>query len=230
MLFRLPEAAAVVENPSPDEVKKLAAKMPNARWTRHGNINVQTDVVNRSKGSTYIVTDEPDGQNADEEGDLGEREPALPAVGKRWVRRDGTGGDPAPEHGHHRVDEGQLDVEDHEHERDQVKTDVEVDPGGAARRLAALVGGELAAARVGRAEEDAEPQHQPAQHEGEREEDEDVGELEVHRTSSGYTPLPTLSTEGRGGKPLRLCKVTGVGGDDNRRRALRVAARERPTE
>src|SRR5436190_17342521 len=63
MLFRLPEAASVVENPGPDELKELAAKMPNARWTRHGNLNVQTDVVNRSKGSTYIVTDEPDGQN-----------------------------------------------------------------------------------------------------------------------------------------------------------------------
>ena len=63
MLFRLPEAASVVENPTPDELKELAAKMPNARWTRHGNVNVQTEVVNRSKGSTYIVTDEPDGQN-----------------------------------------------------------------------------------------------------------------------------------------------------------------------
>src|SRR5947208_10721263 len=63
MLFRLPEAASVVENPTPDELKELAAKMPNARWTRHGNVNVQTEVVSRSKGSTYIVTDEPDGQN-----------------------------------------------------------------------------------------------------------------------------------------------------------------------
>src|SRR5438552_484217 len=129
--------------------------------------------------------DEPDGQDADEERDLGEREGPLPVP------------DPLPEHGHHRVDEGQLDVEDHEHERDEIEADVEVDPGGAARRLAALVGGELVAARVGGAEQDAEPQHQPAQHEGEREEDEDVGELEVHRTSSGYTPFPTLSTERR---------------------------------
>jgi len=63
MLFRLPEAANVIENPSPDEVKALAAEMPNAKPTEHGNLNVQTEVVNRSKGSTYIVTDEPDGQN-----------------------------------------------------------------------------------------------------------------------------------------------------------------------
>jgi phosphoenolpyruvate carboxykinase (ATP) len=63
MLFRLPPAASVLENPSPDELKELAARMPNAQWTKHGNVNVQTEVVNRSKGSTYIVTDEPDGQN-----------------------------------------------------------------------------------------------------------------------------------------------------------------------
>src|SRR6476619_8427320 len=63
MLFRLPEAANVIENPSPDEVKELAAKMPRATPTRYGNLNVQTDVVSRSKRSTYIVTDEPDGQN-----------------------------------------------------------------------------------------------------------------------------------------------------------------------
>src|SRR5437867_186618 len=63
MLFRLPEAASVVDNPSPDEVKALAAEMPNAQPTRFGNLNVQTEVVSRSKRSTFIVTDEPDGQN-----------------------------------------------------------------------------------------------------------------------------------------------------------------------
>ena len=63
MLFRLPEAAHVIENPSPADVKALAAQMPNAKPTRHGNLNVQTEVVSRSKRSTYIVTDEPDGQN-----------------------------------------------------------------------------------------------------------------------------------------------------------------------
>src|SRR4051812_673184 len=63
MLFRLPPAASVLENPTADELKVLAAEMPNAQRTLHGNINVQTEVVSRSKGSTYIVTDEPDGQN-----------------------------------------------------------------------------------------------------------------------------------------------------------------------
>src|SRR5213592_508679 len=63
MLFRLPKAANVIENPSAEEVKALAAKMPNAKMTAHGNLNVQTEVVSRSKRSTFIVTDEPDGQN-----------------------------------------------------------------------------------------------------------------------------------------------------------------------
>jgi phosphoenolpyruvate carboxykinase (ATP) len=63
MAFRLPKAARVIDNPTPDEVKDLAAQMPNARLTRHGNLNVKTEVLSRSSRSTYIVTDEPDGQN-----------------------------------------------------------------------------------------------------------------------------------------------------------------------
>src|SRR5205823_9115502 len=51
MAFRLPKAARVIENPSADEVKALAADMPNARPTRYGNLNVQTDVLARSKRS-----------------------------------------------------------------------------------------------------------------------------------------------------------------------------------
>src|SRR6476469_5030857 len=63
MLFRLPQAKRVIENPSPEEVKALAAKMPTARPTKYGNLNVQTQVLARSKRSTFLVTDEPDGQN-----------------------------------------------------------------------------------------------------------------------------------------------------------------------
>jgi phosphoenolpyruvate carboxykinase (ATP) len=63
MAFRLPQAARVSDNPSPEEVKALAAEMPNARPTKYGNLNVQTKVVSRSSGSTFIATDEPDGQN-----------------------------------------------------------------------------------------------------------------------------------------------------------------------
>jgi phosphoenolpyruvate carboxykinase (ATP) len=63
MLFRLPQAKHVTTNPSPEEVKQLAAKMRTARPTKYGSLNVQTEVLARSKGSTYLVTDEPDGQN-----------------------------------------------------------------------------------------------------------------------------------------------------------------------
>jgi phosphoenolpyruvate carboxykinase (ATP) len=77
MAFRPPRAAHVYENPSAEELKELAAHMPNARETRHGNLNVQTKVVSRSKASTYIVTDEPDGQNQ-----------AIPREeGERWAER-----------------------------------------------------------------------------------------------------------------------------------------------
>ena len=56
MLFRLPQAKRVIENPTPEEVKALAAKMPTARPTRYGNLNVQTKVLARSKGSTSRTT------------------------------------------------------------------------------------------------------------------------------------------------------------------------------
>jgi phosphoenolpyruvate carboxykinase (ATP) len=63
MLFRLPQAKRAFENPSPEEAKELAAKMPTARPTKYGNLNVQTEVLARSKRSTFLVSDEPDGQN-----------------------------------------------------------------------------------------------------------------------------------------------------------------------
>src|SRR5947199_2917667 len=63
MLFRLPDAKRVIANPSAADVKELAAKMPTARPTKFGNLNVQTQLLARSKRSTYLVTDEPDGQN-----------------------------------------------------------------------------------------------------------------------------------------------------------------------
>jgi phosphoenolpyruvate carboxykinase (ATP) len=56
----LPDAKSVRVNPSADELKELAAKMPNARETRYGNLNVQTEVLARSKASTYLVLDDPD--------------------------------------------------------------------------------------------------------------------------------------------------------------------------
>src|SRR3954453_4274623 len=59
-LTPLPDAKSVRVNPSAEELKELAARMPNARQTRYGNLNVQTEVLARSKASTFLVLDDPD--------------------------------------------------------------------------------------------------------------------------------------------------------------------------
>ena len=48
----------VIARPSPEELRSLTERMPNCLKTRHGNVNVQTRVVARSKASTFIVTDD----------------------------------------------------------------------------------------------------------------------------------------------------------------------------
>src|SRR5438034_7944197 len=92
MLFRLHRAARSVENPTPEEVKALAAKMMTARETRYGNLNVQTQVLARSKKSTYLVTDEPDGQNqsipTDEAAEWAEKQDEYIA-GREMIQIDG---------------------------------------------------------------------------------------------------------------------------------------------
>jgi phosphoenolpyruvate carboxykinase (ATP) len=60
MAFHLPRAVRSIENPSTEELQDLAAQMPNARWTKYGNVNVQTEVLARSTPSTFIVTDDPE--------------------------------------------------------------------------------------------------------------------------------------------------------------------------
>jgi phosphoenolpyruvate carboxykinase (ATP) len=69
----LPDGKSVRVNPTPVELKELAAKMPNARETRYGNLNVQTQVLARSKASTFLVLDDPDSSSQQaisrEEGD-----------------------------------------------------------------------------------------------------------------------------------------------------------------
>src|SRR5438067_13258514 len=98
MAFRLPPAAQVVDNPSPAEVKALAGEMPTARATKYGNLNVQTNVLARSKKSTYLVTDEPDGQNqsipTDEAAEWAAKQDEYIA-GREMVQIDGyIGNDP----------------------------------------------------------------------------------------------------------------------------------------
>jgi phosphoenolpyruvate carboxykinase (ATP) len=53
------EAEAFIDNPSQEELHRLAAEMPNAKRTSFGNIDVFTRVDARSTASTYIVTDDP---------------------------------------------------------------------------------------------------------------------------------------------------------------------------
>ncbi len=50
---------SVVIRPSAEELRSLTERMPNCRPTRHGNVNVQTRVMARSKASTFVVTDDP---------------------------------------------------------------------------------------------------------------------------------------------------------------------------
>jgi phosphoenolpyruvate carboxykinase (ATP) len=46
-------------NPTPDELRAFTEQMPQCRITEFGNVNVQTRVVSRSAGSTYVVTEDP---------------------------------------------------------------------------------------------------------------------------------------------------------------------------
>ena len=49
-------------NPAPDELRAFTEEMPEARLTEFGNVNVQTKVLSRSAGSTYVVDRESSGK------------------------------------------------------------------------------------------------------------------------------------------------------------------------
>lgn len=51
---------SVIWNPTPEELRELSARMPNAKQTEFDNLNVATRVVSRSKLSTFIATDHPE--------------------------------------------------------------------------------------------------------------------------------------------------------------------------
>ncbi|HVL91181.1 MAG TPA: phosphoenolpyruvate carboxykinase (ATP), partial [Actinomycetota bacterium] len=53
------EARSFLQNPSQDDLMALALKMPNAKPTKYGNVNVTTRVDSRSSKSTFIATDDP---------------------------------------------------------------------------------------------------------------------------------------------------------------------------
>ena len=59
-LKHLPDAKSIRVNPSAEELQVLASRMPNARRSKFGNYNVQTQVLSRSKASTFIILDDPE--------------------------------------------------------------------------------------------------------------------------------------------------------------------------
>ncbi len=46
-------------NPTPGELRTFTEAMTQCRVTEFDNVNVQTEVVSRSAGSTYVVTEDP---------------------------------------------------------------------------------------------------------------------------------------------------------------------------
>jgi hypothetical protein len=47
--------AEVIVNPTPDQLRAFTEEMPECRISEYGNVNVQTQVLSRSAGSTYVV-------------------------------------------------------------------------------------------------------------------------------------------------------------------------------
>ena len=54
--------AQVFTNPTPEELRAWTEEMPEARISEYGNVNVQTKVLSRSAGSTYVVGRESSGK------------------------------------------------------------------------------------------------------------------------------------------------------------------------
>ena len=62
MVFALPDARSVLRDLTQPELHALAAQQETARSTDYGAVNVHTEVLARSKASTYIVSDEPESE------------------------------------------------------------------------------------------------------------------------------------------------------------------------
>ncbi len=54
--------ADMLHNPSPEDLRMFTEEMPEARISEYGNVNVQTKVLSRSAGSTYVVDRESSGK------------------------------------------------------------------------------------------------------------------------------------------------------------------------
>jgi phosphoenolpyruvate carboxykinase (ATP) len=72
-----PASKRLIDNPTPEELRALTARMPQARRTIYDNYNVQTRVDSRSTKSTYIVTDRPEEHTA---------QTVTPEEGRKWAK------------------------------------------------------------------------------------------------------------------------------------------------
>jgi phosphoenolpyruvate carboxykinase (ATP) len=59
--------AETLYNPTPEELRKFTEEMPECRISEYGNVNVQTTVLSRSAGSTYVVDRESSGKTMSRE-------------------------------------------------------------------------------------------------------------------------------------------------------------------
>jgi phosphoenolpyruvate carboxykinase (ATP) len=56
------QARRIHDNPTPEELRRFTEEMPQCRITEFGNVNVQTRVVSRSAGSTFVVGERSSGK------------------------------------------------------------------------------------------------------------------------------------------------------------------------
>jgi phosphoenolpyruvate carboxykinase (ATP) len=59
--------ADVHVNPTPEQLRTFTEEMPECRISEYGNVNVQTEVLSRSAGSTYVVDRESSGKTMSRE-------------------------------------------------------------------------------------------------------------------------------------------------------------------
>jgi phosphoenolpyruvate carboxykinase (ATP) len=89
--------ADVFVNPSPEELRRFTEEMPECRISEFGNVNVQTRVLSRSAGSTFVVDRASSGKTMTREAfdEVARRQDEYIA-GRDMIRIDGwIGNDPA---------------------------------------------------------------------------------------------------------------------------------------
>jgi phosphoenolpyruvate carboxykinase (ATP) len=88
--------ADVFVNPSPEELRRFTEEMPECRISEFGNVNVQTRVLSRSAGSTFVVDRASSGKTMTREAfdEIARRQDEYVA-GRDMIRIDGwVGNDP----------------------------------------------------------------------------------------------------------------------------------------